>query len=99
MDGFQKNRSWIGCAHFEQKIITLSPLIRSQLALKLRTIESQVQNYWFLYKNKRVTLFYHTPLQNVLIELMIIALLYQSVNTTVAWILKGCVNTDIILTN
>ena len=32
----------------------LPPLTRSQFALKLRTIEAQVQIYWFLYQKKHV---------------------------------------------
>ena len=32
--------------------ITLPSLTRSHLALKLRTIETQIKMYWFLYKKK-----------------------------------------------
>ena len=52
---FSDYRRWIVCDHFKQKKIDLPPITRSQLAVNLRTVEPQVQIYWFLYE-KRVQL-------------------------------------------
>ena len=74
---FSANR--IGCDNFKQKTITLPPLIRSQLELKLRTIEPQFQNYWFLYKKACIDIYIRYGIASFAFSLLMHFLNVQSI--------------------